>query len=327
MGQRGRRDVGVNLRDLFPQHEVPNDWYHGKRIAVDAHNVAFRYLTSIRGRDGDVLRGDDGRAIGHLLGFLGLVKQFRERGAEPIIIWDGKVHPRKQATVDERIRKREETLARANAAKAAGDHQLYARLMRGTVYLSDDMIGDATKLLEPLGVAVTRADHDGERYAAALCHAGHADAVATEDFDALVAGAPTVLRKAGAAAPFLLHLEDIDAHGLSLDQLRELAIVCGTDWHPGVKGFGPKTAVKAITQYGSLERLFEQADEGLLGSRFHKLVAACDLDAAGFVDLKEYIAALPEPPEPASAKPCPEMATAVAEDMGINPERVLGCFC
>ncbi len=55
--------MGVKLGDLFPQHPVPAGWYHGKRIAVDGHNVAFRYLTSFRGKDGDVLRNPDGRVI------------------------------------------------------------------------------------------------------------------------------------------------------------------------------------------------------------------------------------------------------------------------
>src|SRR5688572_7373424 len=64
-GVDGRgHSLGVNLRDLFEPRPVPAGWFDGKRIAVDGHNVAFRYLTSFRGRDGDVLRAPDGRAIG-----------------------------------------------------------------------------------------------------------------------------------------------------------------------------------------------------------------------------------------------------------------------
>lgn len=319
--------MGVNLRDLFPQHPVPDDWYGGRTVAVDGHNVAFRYLTSIRGRDGDVLRSDDGRAIAHLLGFMGLVRQMRERGAEPILVWDGPVHPRKQATVDERVRKREETLARAQAAQAAGDLALYKRLMRGTVWISRPMIEDCTRLMESLGVAVVTADHDGERYAAALCHAGHAQAVATEDYDALVAGAPTVLRKAGAQASFLHRLTDLDTHGLSQDQLRQVAVVCGTDWHPGVKGFGAKTAVKALERWPDLTALFEEVDAGRTDTRFHKLVAKSDLDLDTFQDLDAFIRTLPDPERPRAAKPCPEMASEVAVEMGLSAERALACFC
>lgn len=319
--------MGVNLRDLFPQHAVPDGWYRSKRIAVDGHNVAFRYLTSIRGKDGAALKNSDDRTIAHLIGFSGLVRQLRMQGAEPIVVWDGPVHPRKQATVEERIRKREETLAKVEAARAAGDHQLVHRLMRGTVYLDEGMIRDATRLLEAVGVAVTTADHDGERFGAALCLAGHADAVATEDFDALVAGAPTVLRKAGGGDPFLHHLHDIGAHGLDQRQLRQLAILCGTDWHPGVKGFGAKTAIKALQAHPDLEDLFREAEAGRTDTRFHKLVAASDMDAEMFADLERFIADLPAPEPLRTARPCPEMATAVAEELGIQPERAIGCLC
>ncbi len=319
--------MGVNLRDVFPAHPVPDGWYQSRRIAIDGHNVAFRYLTSIRGRDGGALKHESGRTIAHLIGFANLVRHLRLQGAEPIVVWDGDIHPRKEATVQERIRKREETLAKVQAAKAAGDHTLVHRLMRGTVYLDSQMIEDCTRLLESVGVAVARADYDGERYATALCHAGHADAVATEDFDALVAGAPHVLRKAGGGDPFLHRLDDLATHGLSQQQLRQMAVLCGTDWHPGVKGFGAKTAIKAFAQFPDLTQLFEEADAGSEATRYHKLVAASSMTTEEFADLEQFIATLPDPAAPRAAKPSPDMAAAVADEMGLSADRVLACLC
>lgn len=314
--------MGVNLRDLFQQHPVPEAWYHGRRIAIDGHNVAFRYLTTIRGRDGGVLRSPAGRATGHIIGFLGLVRQMRTAGAEPIVVWDGDVHPRKEATVRERIRRREEAMAKAAAARAAGDLHLHHRLMRGTAYLDGQMIEDCSRILESLGVAVTTADHDGERYAAALCRGGHAEAVATEDFDALVAGAPHVLRKAGGQSPFLLHLEDLGVHGLEPWQLRQVAIVSGTDWHPGIKGFGAKTAVKALREHGDLRALWQPG-----ATRLHRLVSQGGLSLEAFDDLDAYIADLPSPEAPRRPQPCPDMATETAKEIGISQDRVLAAFC
>lgn len=320
--------MGVNLRDLFPQHSVPDGWYQGKRIAIDGHNTAFRYLTSIRDRDGDLLRSKDtDRPIGHILGFTGLVRQLRLAGAEPIVIWDGDIHPRKQATVDGRIAKRKAALEQAEAARAAGDHALYRRLAPQTTYLDGTMIEDCSRVLETAGVAVIRAPHDGERYAAALCHANMADAVATEDFDALVAGAPTVLRKAGSAQPWLLRLSDLDRHGISVDQLRQLAIVCGTDWHPGVRGMGPKTTLKAFQHHPDLTEAFKEAAAGVVETRLHKAIVKSDLDAEEFAALDNYVATLPAPDPIRTAKPCPEMASAVAEEVGVDATRVLGCLC
>lgn len=320
--------MGVNLRDLFPQHPVPEGWYAGKRIAVDGHNVAFRYLTSFRARDGDVLRAPDGsgRAIGHLLGFTNLVRHLRMRGAEPIVVWDGEVHPRKRATVDGRIQRRLEAALDAEEAIAAGDAEAAQKLLRATVYLDASMIRDATRLLEVLGVAVVRADHDAERYASALCRAGHADAVATEDFDALVAGAPLVLRKAGSPDAFLHKLTDLEAHGLAHDELRAVAILCGTDWNPGVKGFGAKTAVKAIRAVGGGRALVEQAHAGAAG-RHAQLIRDSGLSVTEFEELDAFIATLPPPGLPKAQRPDPAHAAAVAGELGLPRDRVLACFC
>lgn len=384
--------MGVNLRDLFEPRPVPAGWFDGKRIAVDGHNVAFRYLTSFRGRDGDVLRAPDGRAIGHLIGYLNLVRHLRERGAEPIVVWDGDVHPLKRRTVDERNRVRKDAdraattldaeLQRANLlglpafgatyradleaqvrlleALAATDpdaaeemHQRRADLSRAalltdaqlgaarTVQLEQEvldarrrvtqldgsMLRDCTRLLESLGVAVVRAPHDGERYAAALCLAGHADAVATEDFDALVAGAPLVLRRAGSLECFLHDLSDLGGHGLTQQQLRHVAILCGTDFHPGVKGFGAKTAVKMLKQHPDLRTLIAEAEAGTGESRYHKLLRESGLTLSEFDAVDSFLVDLPTPAEPPRSRPNPETAAGLALEMGVQRQRVLACFC
>ncbi|HET6399363.1 MAG TPA: hypothetical protein VFH47_07400 [Candidatus Thermoplasmatota archaeon] len=416
--------MGVNLRELFLPHPVNEGWLEGRRVAVDGHNLAYRYLTSARAPDGDLLRNAAGRPIAHLLGFLGLVRHLRERGAEPIIVWDGAVHARKLATVQERVatwRKAQEKVddlqrrlahataigpaAYARAARlrhealagplvaldarpdappqpehgrdaggaglprtqqvtlasspdpslpppeaASPDEVAHARAelerilvlgeaaygarciqelrvelveaRRRVTSFDEPMREDCTRLLSSVGVAVVQADHDGERYAAGLCAAGHADAVATEDFDALVAGAPVMLRKLGSREAFEHRLGDA---GLSPSQLRQVAILCGTDWHPGVKGFGAKTARKALERYPDLRTLVAEADAGVQG-RWHDLVRASGMDLALFEDLEAFIAHLPATPEPPRAKPDPAAAVALADTFGVGRARVLGCF-
>ncbi|HUR63203.1 MAG TPA: hypothetical protein VM241_01860, partial [Candidatus Thermoplasmatota archaeon] len=199
------------------------------------------------------------------------------------------------------------------------------KFLRATTYLDGKMIEDCSRLLEALGVAVVRADHDGERYATALCHAGHADAVATEDYDALVAGAPAVLRKAGSQQPFLHHLADLDGHGLSRAQLRHIAILCGTDWNDGVKGFGAKTALKALKEQPDMRALIAEAGTGT--GRYHRLLREAGMTLDVFDELDAFIAWMPVPSPPKAAQPDPGMAVAVAEEMGVARDRALACFC
>ena len=60
----------------------------------------------------------------------------------------------------------------------------------------------------------------------------------------------------------------------------------------------------------------------------HKLVAESNLSLQKFEDLDAYIAHLPKPTEaPRAPRPSPEMAVAIAAEMGLGPERVLACFC
>lgn len=371
---------------------MPPDWYAGKRIAVDGNNLAFRYLSAMRGPDGGPLRNKDGRAIGHLLGYVNLVRHLRERGAEPIVVWDGEVHEKKRATVDERNRQRRNAdfeastlsgelqkasvlgpaafgaLHRADlgaqlslleglaaddpdaAADLARVKQAVARAAKltdaqlgaaRTVQLEDEvlaakrrvtrlepgMVRDCTQVLEALGVAVHAAPHDGERYAAALCRDGMADAVATEDFDALVAGAPAVLRKAGSQQAFLHRLDDLVGHGLDARQLRWVAILCGTDWHPGVKGFGAKTAVKALRQHPDLRSLIQEANSGTATGRYHALVAAAGFTLADFDEMDAFIADLPRAEASKPAPPRPDVAIELAGRLGLDSKRVLACYC
>jgi flap endonuclease-1 len=317
--------LGVNLRGIFDSHPVPDGWYAGKRIAVDGHNVAFRYLTSMRSPDGDVLRNEDGRVVAHLYGFLGLVRHLRERGAEPIVVWDGDVHPRKRATVDVRIQKRLEAALNAQDALAAGDHAAHQKYMRATTFIDRRMVEDCTQLLQSVGVAVVRADHDAERYAAALARAGYADAVATEDYDALVAGAPVVLRKAGSPDAFLHLLSDLEAHGLSAQQLRWMAIFCGTDWHPGVDGFGVKTVLKMLKDHPDVRTLVAEAGAGT--SRYHRMVREAGLTPRQFDELDAFIAEVPRPAAPKAPQPNPEHAAELADSLHLGRARALSCFC
>ena len=46
-------------------------------------------------------------------------------------------------------------------------------------------------------------------------------------------------------------------NNLSREQLIDLAIMIGTDFHPGIPGIGPKTGLKLIREHGSVEKICE----------------------------------------------------------------------
>jgi flap endonuclease-1 len=131
------------------------------------------------------------------------------------------------------------------------------------------MVEEAKTLLSLLGIACVQAPSEGEAQAAFLARRGDVWAAGSNDYDSLLFGAPRLVRflaigsteflpsqgRSRAVSPELLDLEE-NLHSLRLTraQLIDVAILVGTDFNGGVKGIGPKTAVKRVREWGSIDR-------------------------------------------------------------------------
>jgi flap endonuclease-1 len=97
---------------------------------------------------------------------------------------------------------------------------------------------------------------------------GDAWAAASKDYDALLFGAPRLLRfltirgreflpSKGAfrrLTPEVIVAGSLLAHlGVSREQLVDLAVLVGTDFNDGVKGIGPKKALQLVRTFSRLE--------------------------------------------------------------------------
>jgi flap endonuclease-1 len=49
---------------------------------------------------------------------------------------------------------------------------------------------------------------------------------------------------------------------ITREQLIDIAILVGTDYNDGIKGIGPKTALKYVKKYGTLEKI--QSEKGVV---------------------------------------------------------------
>jgi flap endonuclease-1 len=116
---------------------------------------------------------------------------------------------------------------------------------------------------------------EGEAQAAVMAARGQLDVVATQDWDALLYGSPLLVRNlmddgtkrygrvVHAQSIGLEHM--LNENDLSREQLVDLAIMIGTDYHPGVKGIGPKTGLKLIKKHGTIEAVCEAKDKEVPG--------------------------------------------------------------
>jgi len=114
------------------------------------------------------------------------------------------------------------------------------------------------ELLCALGIPAIIAPSEAEMLCAVLCRDGIAGTVLSNDADAILFGSPHVSKSLVFTECTIERctMNDIqNAIDLDIDQLRDLAIVSGCDFHDGIKGIGPKKGSVQLKRYGGLEGL------------------------------------------------------------------------
>jgi flap endonuclease-1 len=101
---------------------------------------------------------------------------------------------------------------------------------------------------------------------------GDAYAVGSQDFDCLLFGSPLLIRNLTSTVKRKLPkkqayatiqperiqlLPGLQKLGITQEQLIDLAILVGTDFNEGVKGFGPKKSLQLLQKAGSLENALD----------------------------------------------------------------------
>jgi flap endonuclease-1 len=245
----------ADLRQLAALRDATWDEVAGSVVAVDAHNWLYRYLTTtVKWTRDEVYTTDAGEEVANLVGVVQGLPKFFEHDLVPVFVFDGGVTDLKAAEVSERRERRERAEQRRAEAEQRGDAVEAARLEARTQRLTDTILETTRELLGLLDVPVVDAPAEGEAQAAYMARRGDADYAGSEDYDTLLFGAPLTLRQlTSKGSPELMDLDaTLDRHGISLEQLVDVAILCGTDFNEGVEGVGPKTALRAIADHGDL---------------------------------------------------------------------------
>ena len=94
--------MGVKLRELLPRKEIAFDDLKGKKIVVDASNMLYQFLSSIRQPDGSLLTDKDGNVTSHLVGIFSRFTNLMSRGIKLCVVFDGKPPLLKIKTREER---------------------------------------------------------------------------------------------------------------------------------------------------------------------------------------------------------------------------------
>lgn len=186
-------------------------------------------------------------------------------GVKPCFVLDGKPPQLKRAEQERRAELKVAAEAKYRIAAESGDQSEMKKYAARTMHLSKEMVAEARKLIEALGLPVIQGQGEGEAQAAFLARNGDVWASASQDADSLVFGAPRLIRnlaitgkkkKPGQLAytivkPELIELKDVlSTLKLTQDQLIALAMLVGTDYNVGgIKGIGPKKALKLVAEH------------------------------------------------------------------------------
>lgn len=266
--------MGVDISSLIEGKEIEILELSGRKVAMDAYNVMFQFLSIIRDRmTGEPLRDSKGRITSHLSGLLYRNTRFIEDGIKPVFVFDGEPPEFKQATIEKRAERKKEAKRKWEEALKKGEPAItYAQ---AAAKITDEMVEDAKKLLGLMGIPHVQAPSEGEMQCAFMCKQGDVWASGSQDYDSLLAGSPKLVRNLSITGrrkvpkkevyiqvkPEIIDLDTLlDRLQITQEQLVIMGILIGTDYSEGVKGVGPKTALRLVTEHKTLEAVLQNVE-------------------------------------------------------------------
>lgn len=267
--------MGLQIGELVSRKEISFKELTGKVIAVDAFNAIYQFLSSVRQPDGTPLMNSDGKITSHLSGIFYRNVALLSGGIKLIYVFDGEAHALKRKTVEKRQAAKDVAEEKYKKAVEDEDTEGMGKYAKGFTKLDSEMIYESKELLSAMGIAVVQAPSEGEMQCAQLVKDGQAFAVGSQDYDALVVGAPRLIQNLTLArrrkiasgyvdiTPEMIEYDKV-INGLEIngDQLICLAILVGTDFNPGgVKGIGPKKALELVRRKKHPVSIFEEITE------------------------------------------------------------------
>jgi flap endonuclease-1 len=269
--------MGIDFGDSIPREKIQLEDISNWKLAVDGYNTLYQFLAIIRGMDGGHLKDSKGRVTSHISGLFYRNINLLELGMKLVYVFDGKPPELKMEEIRRRSEQRREAKDQYLRALKAGDMVQARKFAEASTILRRDMVADAKELLDAMGIPWVDAPSEGEAQASVMAAEGTVKAVASQDHDSLVFGAPILVRNVTISGkrrlpskgivvnvvPERITLSSVlESTGLTREQLVDFAILLGTDFNPdGFEGVGPATALKYLKKYGRLEDIKELKDE------------------------------------------------------------------
>ncbi|MFH1470794.1 MAG: flap endonuclease-1 [Candidatus Micrarchaeota archaeon] len=267
--------MGVDFSGVIASSPISLETLAGKKVAIDAYNAIYQFLSIIRQRDGTPLMDYNGKVTSHISGLFYRTARLLELGIRPVYVFDGPPPALKRRTLMERFAIKEEARKEWKQALEKGDIETARSKAQATSRLTREMVEESKQLLFMMGVPSIQAPGEGEAQAASLVLNGQAYASASQDYDSLLFGTPLLIKNFTMSGrrklpkkdiyvevePELIDLDkNLAALKLTREKLVWMGILVGTDFNEGVKGIGPKKAYKLVGECSSLEEVISKSN-------------------------------------------------------------------
>ncbi len=262
--------MGVDIGDIASKKTIKIKDFSGSIVSVDAYNILYQFLSSIRQPDGTPLMDDNGNVTSHLSGVFYRTIALLENGIRPVYVFDGKPSPLKNRTIEERRLIKEKSRIELEQAISEGNEERIRSLSSRINYITKDIVEETKTLLGYMGLPYVQAVSEGEAQASAMSRDGIVQGVISQDYDCLLFGAAKVLRNFTFngrrklpgrniyinVSPELIDLQEtLEMNKITREQLIDIGILVGTDFNLGLKRIGAKTALNLIRKYGNIKRV------------------------------------------------------------------------
>ncbi|MCH7902341.1 flap endonuclease-1 [archaeon] len=272
--------MGLNISEIIPRKEIEIPDLRGKTVCVDAFNILYQFLSSVRQVDGTPLMDDKKRVTSHLSGIFYRNISLLSEGIKLVYVFDGKPPELKFKTHKNREFGRELASERYKEAKQVEDLVAMRRYGSQLIRLDSEMVEESKELLEAMGIAVVQAPGEGEAEASHLNKVKEeVFATVSQDYDCLLFGTPRLIQNLTLARrrktfsgwveikPEIIELQRVlNFLEINLDQLICLGILVGTDYNPkGIPGIGQKKALDVVRKFKQPVLIFDSLKERMLG--------------------------------------------------------------
>lgn len=267
--------MGVKINSIIERRKITFQELKGKIIAVDAPNIImgllnFTHQNPSFNNSTDLILDRTQRVISHLYGLIYRINFYYNKDILPIFCFDGRVSPLKRKITKNQLNDFRFAQKRYKNAINSGNKKLAREIALSKEYLWPNTIRESKDLLNAIGIPIIDSPASAESQCAYLVKKGTVHYSNSQDFDSLLFGCPYVIQNLSKSQrrkvsgrwtykridPLLIDLkENLEILKIDQFQLVDLAMMLKTDYFEGIKGVGPKNAIKFIKKYQNIENI------------------------------------------------------------------------